>query len=185
MVGNEAVVEGAGRRAYPQRTVAPHGSFAEYAVVDPSLVVPLPDDVADHAALPVGIPGLASWMSLSQVARVQPCETVVVVGATGAVGPIAVQVARVLGAGHVVVVLVLVYGAPLVAALHATRPGARVVSTGAWGDSDLRLPFPLIRGRTSVTYSNQLTDPAPKREAYVRLIDNVRGAIPSAPPTLN
>jgi NADPH2:quinone reductase len=215
VVGNEAVVEVAGRRAYAERTVLPHGSFAEYAVVNPAIVVPLPDDVADDAALAVGIPGIASWMSLAQVARVQPGETVAVVGATGAVGRIAVQVARALGAGRVVgvgrnadrlaelstlgadatvtlggqddvqelieataggadVVLDLLYGASLLIALHATRQGARVVSAGASGDSELRLPFSLIRGRTLFTHSNQLTDPTPKREAYQRLIEHLR-----------
>lgn len=215
VVGNEAVVDVEGRRAYAERTVIPHGSFAEYAVVDPSLVVPLPDDVADDAALAVGIAGLASWMPLSHVAKVQPGETVVVVGATGGVGRIAVQVARLLGAGRVValgrnpgrlaalselgvdatvtlggdddvaalleatrggadVVLDLVYGAPLRTAIQASRQGARIVSAGASGDSDLRLPFSAIRGRSLFTYSNQLTAPQPKREAYGHLISHLR-----------
>jgi NADPH2:quinone reductase len=215
VVGNETVVRLGGRRAYAERTVVPYGSIAEQTVVDPTVLVPLPDDLADDAALAVGIAGLAAWMPLSTVARLQPGETVVIVGATGAVGRIAVQVARLLGAGRVVgvgrdpgrladlaalgvdatvalggeddtaalleatdggahVVLDLVFGDPLVTALRATRRGARVVSVGASGDAEVRLPFSVVRGRSLLTYSNQLTDPAPKREAYQRLIEHLR-----------
>lgn len=215
VVGNEAVVEVSARRAYAERTVIPDGSFAEYAVVDPTLVVPLPDDVTDDAALAVGIAGLAAWMPLVHVARLQPGETVVIVGATGGVGRIAVQLARALGADRVVavgrnsehlaevaalgatatvalgsdddtpalmeataggadVVLDLLYGAPLLSALRATRLGARVVSVGASGAADCLIPFSVVRGRTLFTYSNQLTDPESKRRAYQRLIEHLR-----------
>jgi NADPH:quinone reductase-like Zn-dependent oxidoreductase len=102
VVGNEAVVSLDGRRAYAERTVSPHGSFAEQTVVDPRLVVPLPDDVEDDAALAVGIAGLAAYLPLTGVARLRPGETVMIVGATGGVGQIAVQLARALGAGRVV-----------------------------------------------------------------------------------
>ncbi len=217
VVGNEAVVVAGGRRAYAERTVAPHGSMAEVAVVDPDRLVPLPDDVADDAALAVGIAGIAPWVALADVAGLQPGETAVVVGATGAVGRMAVQVARILGAGRVVavgrnqerlevlcglgadatvrltepdadtsalldatsggadVVLDLVYGTALVSALRATRPGARVVSAGvASGDTDLRLPFPVLRGRSLLSHSNRITDAAPKAAAYRRLLEHLR-----------
>lgn len=214
VVGNEAVVELGGQRWYAERTAVPHGSFAELASVDPTRLVPLPDDVPDEDALGIGIAGLAAWMPLTRVVGLQPGETVVVLGATGAVGRIAVQVARLLGAGRVVaagrnrdrlaqlpslgadatvalggddvralveataggadVVLDLVFGEPLVTALRATRPGARVVSVGASGYADVSLPFAAIRGRTLYTYSNQLTDPEPKREGYLRLLEHLR-----------
>lgn len=215
VVGNEGVVVLHGRRGYAERTVAPHGSMAEQAVVDPATVIPLPDDVDDASALGVGIAGLAAWMSLATVARVQSGETVAVLGATGGVGRIAVQVARLLGAGRVVavgrnrerlnelsrigadgtvvlgsedvaaqlrdaaeggfdVVLDLLYGEPLLAALRATRQGARVVLVGSSGGDDVRLPFAAVRGRSLLTYSNQLTPPEPKRAAYHRLLEHVR-----------
>lgn len=216
VVGNEAVVALDGVRAYAERTVPPHGSFAEKAVVDPRLVIPLPDDVDDDVVLAIGIAGIAAWMALQRVAALRSGETVLILGATGAVGRNAVQVARLLGAGRVVavgrdagrlealrslgadatitlggedegaalleatdggadVVLDLVYGAPLVAALRATRRGGRVVSAGrSAAANEASLPFDALRGRTLLTHSNQLTEPSPKREAFLWLLDRVR-----------
>lgn len=215
VVGNEAVIVLDGARAYAERTVAPHGSFAEQAVVQPDLTIPLPDDVEDDAALSIGIAGIAAWMALHRVARLQPGETVVILGATGMVGRNAVQVARLLGAGRVIavgrnadrlavlhrlgadatvalgsgddaiglveatrggadVVLDLVYGEPLVAALRATRLGARVVSVGRSAATQASIPFDALRGRTLLTHSNQLTEPGPKREAFLWLLERLR-----------
>ncbi|HET9859149.1 MAG TPA: hypothetical protein VFQ19_05165, partial [Nocardioidaceae bacterium] len=78
VVGNEAVVKVSGRRAYAERTIAPHGSIAERAVVDPDLTIPLPEQLPDEAALAVGIAGLAAWVPLESVARLGRGETVVV-----------------------------------------------------------------------------------------------------------
>lgn len=50
----------------------------------------------------LGVAGLAGWLPLAWRARLQPGETVLVLGATGVVGQIAVQAARLLGAGRVV-----------------------------------------------------------------------------------
>jgi len=72
------------------------------------------------------------------------------------------------------VVLDLVFGPPLLAALRATRLGARVVSVGASGAAEVVLPFSVVRGRTLFTYSNQLTDPQPKGQAYRDLVEHVR-----------
>jgi NADPH:quinone reductase-like Zn-dependent oxidoreductase len=50
----------------------------------------------------LGNPGLASWAALLVRARIQPGETVLVNGATGAAGQQAVQAARFLGAARIV-----------------------------------------------------------------------------------
>jgi NADPH2:quinone reductase len=52
------------------------------------------------AALPN--PALSSWLALERRAGLEPGETVLVLGATGVAGKLAVQVARHLGAGRVV-----------------------------------------------------------------------------------
>jgi NADPH:quinone reductase-like Zn-dependent oxidoreductase len=105
VLGNEGVgvLAGQGRdRVYFERTVAPFGSIAQRALIDPAIAVPLPDDVTSGAALAIGIAGLAGWLSLTLRARLQAGERVLVLGASGAVGRIAVQGARLLGAGRVV-----------------------------------------------------------------------------------
>lgn len=91
-----------GRRVYFNPSVTPFGSWAERTLVDPGTTFDVPDGLADELAVTMGIAGLAAWLSLEHHARVQPGERVLVLGATGVVGKIAVQAAKVLQAGHVV-----------------------------------------------------------------------------------
>jgi NADPH:quinone reductase-like Zn-dependent oxidoreductase len=78
------------------------GSMAERAVVDPRRTVPLPDgaDVAKVAA--AMNPAMSAWVALRRRVPLQPGQSVLVLGATGNAGTMAVQVARRLGAGRVV-----------------------------------------------------------------------------------
>ena len=62
----------------------------------------MPDGLDDALAVSVGVAGLAAWLSLEWQAKLEPGETVLVLGATGMVGQIAIQAARILGAGRVV-----------------------------------------------------------------------------------
>lgn len=78
------------------------GSMAAYAVADETAVLPLPDDVADDLVAALGLSAIAAWMALTWRGRVQPGEQVLVLGASGAVGQVAVQAAKLLGAGRVI-----------------------------------------------------------------------------------
>lgn len=60
------------------------------------------DGLDPAAAVTLGIAGLAGWVPVQSVGALKPGETVLVLGATGAVGQVAVQAARLLGAGLVV-----------------------------------------------------------------------------------
>jgi NADPH2:quinone reductase len=91
-----------GSRAYFELAKAPHGSFAEQALVVTDQLIPVPDGVDDETAVAFGIAGLAGWVSLEWRAALQPGETVLVLGAGGVVGQVALQAARLLGAGRVV-----------------------------------------------------------------------------------
>jgi NADPH:quinone reductase-like Zn-dependent oxidoreductase len=104
VAGTEGVgrVTGSGRRVYFEAAVAPFGSMAERALVAHEALVELPDGIDDGLAAAMGIAGLAGWLPLAWRARLQPGETVLVLGATGVVGQVAVQAARLLGAGRVV-----------------------------------------------------------------------------------
>lgn len=102
-------VEGVGRTADGRRlwfeTGAGYlgdGSMAERAAVAEERAVALPDGVDDALAGCLGVAGIAAWVPLEHRARVQEGETVLVLGATGIVGSIGVQAARLLGAGRVV-----------------------------------------------------------------------------------
>lgn len=74
------------------------GAYAEYLAVDEKdAVAKMPAvDYAEAAALPYG--GVTAVAFLRDIAQVQPGERVLVVGATGGVGRLAVQVAKALGA---------------------------------------------------------------------------------------
>jgi NADPH:quinone reductase-like Zn-dependent oxidoreductase len=78
------------------------GSMAEQAVVDRRRTVPLPDgaDVAKVAA--AMNPAMSAWVALRRRVPLQPGQSVLVLGATGNAGTMAVQVAGRLGAGRVV-----------------------------------------------------------------------------------
>ena len=78
------------------------GSMAERAAVAPERMVEIPDGVADALAGCLGVAGLAAWVPLANRACVEAGETVLVLGATGVVGQIAVQAAKLLGAGKVI-----------------------------------------------------------------------------------
>ena len=104
VVGTEGVgrIAGDGRRVYFGAPVAPFGSFAERVLVNAEEPIELPDGIDDGLAAALGIAGLAAWLPLAWRAAVKPGETVLVLGATGVVGQLAVQAARLLGAGRVV-----------------------------------------------------------------------------------
>jgi NADPH2:quinone reductase len=102
-------VEGVGRTADGARlwfeTGAGYigdGSMAERAVVQPERAVELPDGVEDAVAGCLGVAGIAAWVPLANRACVEEGETVLVLGATGIVGQIGVQAAKLLGAGRVI-----------------------------------------------------------------------------------
>jgi NADPH:quinone reductase-like Zn-dependent oxidoreductase len=78
------------------------GSMAGQAVVDPRRTVPLPED-ADVARIAAAMnPAMSAWVALRRRVPLQPGQSVLVLGATGNAGTMAVQVARRLGAGRVV-----------------------------------------------------------------------------------
>jgi len=78
------------------------GAFATQVLVADEDVLPLPDGIDPVLAAAVGNSGTAAFMPLVEDAGLRPGETVLVLGATGAVGQLAVQVARRAGAGRVI-----------------------------------------------------------------------------------
>jgi NADPH2:quinone reductase len=80
-----------------------HGAFAETTVVPAASVQPVPDGVGDDAAAAFGVAHRTAFHTLRSVARLQPGEVLVVLGAGGGVGLAAVQLGAVLGASVVAV----------------------------------------------------------------------------------
>jgi NADPH:quinone reductase-like Zn-dependent oxidoreductase len=91
-----------GGRIYFDSPPAPFGTMAQYAPVAAERAFPVPDGLDEGMAVALGIAGLAAWLPLAWRAELQAGETVLVLAATGVVGQIGVQAAKLLGAGRVV-----------------------------------------------------------------------------------
>jgi NADPH:quinone reductase-like Zn-dependent oxidoreductase len=78
------------------------GSMAEYCLIEEAAALVLPNKVESDLAAALGLSAIAAWMALTWRGHLQPGEQVLVLGASGAVGQVAVQAARLLGAGRVI-----------------------------------------------------------------------------------
>jgi NADPH:quinone reductase len=166
------------------------GSMAERVAVQADLVVDVPDGASPALAAALGIAGLAGWMPVARRAPVRAGETVLVLGASGTAGSVAVRAARLLGAGRVVaagrdpdgltraerlgadatvrldelddlaaalrdasggegptLVVDLLWGEPLAAAVEAAAPGARIVHVGQSAGPTTTLTSAAVRGK--------------------------------------
>ena len=83
-----------GRRVWFDVPVLPVGSFSERCLIDPARAIELPAGVEPVDAIAFGVAGMAAWLALDWRGQLKPGETVLVLGAGGAVGQIAVQAAR-------------------------------------------------------------------------------------------
>ncbi|QBD81081.1 zinc-binding alcohol dehydrogenase family protein [Ktedonosporobacter rubrisoli] len=91
-----------GRRVYFMLPTAPFGSMAEQTRIKASQCIALPADLDDVTAAAIANPGMSSWAALRERAQLQVGETVLINGATGTSGRLAVQIARYLGAKKVI-----------------------------------------------------------------------------------
>jgi NADPH:quinone reductase-like Zn-dependent oxidoreductase len=103
VAGYEAVVQlGDGTRCYLGGPPAPYGALAELVPVPDGAAFPVPAGVDPGLAAALGVAGLVGWLALDYHGHLQAGQTVLVLGAGGAAGQLAVQSARILGAGRVV-----------------------------------------------------------------------------------
>ncbi|MEB2484133.1 zinc-binding alcohol dehydrogenase family protein [Burkholderia multivorans] len=140
-----------GQRVYFFSAAAPFGAMAERTIVPDTQWVPLPDDLDDVTAAAIANPAMSSWAALTERARMTRGETVLVNGATGASGRLAVRVAKHLGAATVIATgrntaaldALLDAGADAVVPLQQDaaalaphwRAGVDVVLDYLWGDT--------------------------------------------------
>jgi NADPH:quinone reductase-like Zn-dependent oxidoreductase len=207
-----------GRRVYfGERSVAPFGAWAERTIVPIAEVWDVPHHVDDRTAITMAIAGTGSYVPL-QEANINKGDSVLVLGATGVLGQLALQYARIMGAGRLVaagrseaplarllerritdatvrtgtpddvaalkdaagegfdVVFDPICGPTLLAALKATRMGARIVTVGVIPGQSTMLKLD-IRDLSSRTYGTIGTGwrPAAFRESvWRRLLELVR-----------
>lgn len=80
----------------------PYGAMAERSVVPTAFCFPVPDALDDATAAALPNPGVSALLSLSHRAKLAKGERVLILGATGVTGKLAVQIAKRLGAGRVI-----------------------------------------------------------------------------------
>ena len=218
--GCEAVGRLDGRRVYlfgEGRGIGRDGFLVERVEFPAPLSVPVPDGVEDAVAAACGIAGIAGWLPLAERAPVRPDDRVLILGATGTVGSITVQVARLLKAERVVaagrdldrlertrelgadetvpldgdglterlreasggdgptLVIDMLWGEPVRAAVEAAAPGARIVHVGQSAGPETTLSSAAVRGKrlSILGHSNFALSADERRQAYLEVTQHV------------
>ena len=168
-----------GRRVYFAFPRPPFGSMAERAAISADRLVLLPDGLDDATVAAAANPGMSCWVPLTLLAPVRPGESVLVNGATGTSGRMAVQVAKHLGARKVIATgrdeaklrtlhelgadVVLSLGQPAEALLDAVRKEA--------GDSEIGVVLDYLWGPSAETILAALGGPdAPRGASRIRYV---------------
>jgi NADPH2:quinone reductase len=103
VAGLDAVgVRADGKRVYFGNPRRPWGTMAERCAAPAALCIPLPDGVDDLQAAAIANPGMSAWLSLKDRGELAAGETVLILGATGVAGQLAIQAARNLGAKRII-----------------------------------------------------------------------------------
>jgi NADPH:quinone reductase-like Zn-dependent oxidoreductase len=100
-------VDGVGRlddgsRVYFGISRSPFGTFSERALAANWMCIPVPDGLDDTTAAGIANPAMSSWVALTGRAKFVAGESVLILGATGVAGQLAVQIAKRLGARRVI-----------------------------------------------------------------------------------
>jgi NADPH:quinone reductase-like Zn-dependent oxidoreductase len=91
-----------GSRVYFTFPRKPWGSISEQTVAPRSRCIPVPEKLDDVQAAAIANPGMSAWVSMKERGKLVAGETVLVMGANGVAGQLALQVARQLGAKRVI-----------------------------------------------------------------------------------
>ncbi len=91
-----------GQRVFFGGPRSPYGAMAQRTVVPRAFTFPIPESVNDETAAALPNPGVSAWLSLAYRAKLVRGESVLILGATGVTGKLAVKIAKLLGAARVV-----------------------------------------------------------------------------------
>jgi NADPH:quinone reductase-like Zn-dependent oxidoreductase len=178
VIGSEAIGRSADGRLVWWRGPA---TAAERAV--PGETVEVPEGVAPEDAAVCGIAGVTGWLAVSWRTPVREDDTVLVLGASGTAGGIALQAAKLLGAKRVIgaarnvdavpdaadekvdvngdlpeatLIVDALWGDPLERALSSAARGARIVHFGQSAGATATLPSAAVRGKTIDLHGHSL-----------------------------
>lgn len=120
-----------GRRVYLILPEPPFGAMAETTLVRAEQCIAVPPEIDDVTAAAIANPGMSAWAALAERAHLKPGETVLINGATGVAGRLAVQIAKYMGASKVIAT-----GRDQAALAELTALGADVAIPFNLGGSD-------------------------------------------------
>ena len=84
--------------AYARRPTIQHGTFAEYVSLPESYIAHRPQKVSMDAAGGIPLVGLTAYQALFDAGKLEEGQTVLILGASGGVGTLAIQLAKNAGA---------------------------------------------------------------------------------------
>jgi NADPH2:quinone reductase len=91
-----------GTRVFFAAARRPYGAMAQRSVAPRAWCFPVPAAIDDATAAALVNPGMSAWLTLTGRAQLAPGESVLILGATGITGTLAVQIAKLRGAGRIV-----------------------------------------------------------------------------------
>lgn len=139
--------------------------MAERTVVSRAFTFPVPESLDDETAAALPNPGVSAWLSLAFRARLAPGEDVLILGATGVTGRLAVKIAKLLGAARVVAagrnpeVLSMLsgQGADATIRLDLTREDLAKAFTHAAGRSGFQVVIDYVWGEPAEAFMAAVT----------------------------
>jgi NADPH:quinone reductase-like Zn-dependent oxidoreductase len=154
--GNAYSLVGAGRRLAPW----PNGQLYPKA-----FAFPVPDNLSDELAADLPNPGVSAWLALTYRAKLASGENVLVLGGTGVAGRLAVQIAKLLGAGRVVaagrdqngLAALREFGADATIRLDATQEELQAAFLQTAGDSGFQIVIDYVWGPPTEAFLNAVT----------------------------
>ena len=168
---------GNGQRVFFGGTRAPYGAMAERTVVNGAFCFPVPDGMDDETAAALPNPGVSAWLALTFRAKLTPGENVLILGATGVTGKLAVRIAKLLGAGRVVAagrdlqVLSTLQPLGADAIIHLDEPAnkLREAFVREAGDSGFQVVLDYVWGHAVETFLAAIT-----RKEFVAIKSEIR-----------
>jgi NADPH:quinone reductase-like Zn-dependent oxidoreductase len=174
-----------GSRVYFGGPRAPFGTFAQRTVASRARCWPVPDGVDDVTAAALPNPALSSWLPMVHQAKVEPGQTVLVLGATGTAGKLAIQIAKLLGARRVVAagrnrsVLAMLPSLGADATIHLDQPHDQLVKAFS-AEPGFHVVLDFVWGKPTEALLAALTRPDLDADAFATKIVQIgEGAGPT------
>ena len=177
-----------GTRVFFAAARRPYGAMAQRSVAPRSWCLHIPAAIDDVTAAALVNPGMSAWLTLTGRARLEPGETVLILGATGITGTLAVQIAKLRGAGRIVAAgrneqaLITLRNRGADATIQLDKPGQDLTEAFAReaGDSGFNLIIDYLWGPPTEALLVAMTRPdMSAKSSRVRLVQVGESAGPS------